>query len=70
MLFMRNRGSGRPRSAYLLLVLRGVAGAAAVIGWTMMPVACSMMDDMVSHHELDPAPLHSGVLLTAYSGLL
>jgi hypothetical protein len=26
-----------------------------------------MMDDMVSHHWTVPAPLHSGVLLTAYT---
>jgi hypothetical protein len=34
---------------------------------TMVPVDCSMMDDMVCHHGLAPAPLHSGVLLTAYT---
>ena len=32
----------------------------------MVPDGCSMMDDMVSHHGLEPAPLPSGVVLTAY----
>ena len=27
-----------------------------------------MMDDMVSHHGLTPALLHSGVLLSTYDG--
>ena len=32
----------------------------------MVPVDCSMMDDMVCHHGLFIGPLNSGVVLTAY----